>query len=50
MSAPGGKTRSEQMSSAVHPTTDIAKILRHFHFVPQGDITIALFHLFGRLA
>jgi hypothetical protein len=26
------------MTSAVHPTTDIAKILRHFRFVPTGDI------------
>ena len=26
------------MFSAVHPTTDIAKILRHVRFVPIGDI------------
>jgi hypothetical protein len=25
------------MFSAVHPTTDIAKILRHVRFVPQPD-------------
>jgi len=25
------------MFSAVHPTTDIAKILRHFRFVPIAD-------------
>jgi hypothetical protein len=29
-----GNTKREQMTSAVHPTTDIAKILRHFRFVP----------------
>jgi hypothetical protein len=29
-----GNTRSEHMFSAVHPTTDIAKILRHVRFVP----------------
>jgi hypothetical protein len=27
------------MFSAVHPTTDIAKILRHVRFVPIADIT-----------
>jgi hypothetical protein len=26
------------MFSAVHPTTDIAKILRHVRFVPNSDI------------
>jgi hypothetical protein len=26
------------MFSAVHPTTDIAKILRHVRFVPISDI------------
>ena len=30
-----GNTQREQMTSAVHPTTDIAKILRHFRFVPR---------------
>ncbi len=29
-----GKARCEHMFSAVHPTTDIAKILRHVRFVP----------------
>jgi hypothetical protein len=29
-----GKTQHEHMFSAVHPTTDIAKILRHVRFVP----------------
>src|SRR2546421_11330143 len=29
-----GTTPYEQMISAVHPTTDIAKILRHVRFVP----------------
>jgi hypothetical protein len=29
-----GKAQCEQMFSAVHPTTDIAKILRHVRFVP----------------
>jgi hypothetical protein len=33
-----GNTKREQMTSAVHPTTDIAKILRHFRFVPGTDI------------
>jgi hypothetical protein len=28
-----GKAQCEQMFSAVHPTTDIAKILRHVRFV-----------------
>jgi Mn2+/Fe2+ NRAMP family transporter len=26
------------MSSAVHPTTDIAKILRHVRFVPNSEV------------
>src|SRR5712671_8133483 len=30
------------MFSAVHPTTDIAKILRHVRFVPQADIARAV--------
>ena len=29
-----GKAPCEQMFSAAHPTTDIAKILRHVHLVP----------------
>jgi hypothetical protein len=29
------------MFSAVHPTTDIAKILRHVRFVPTGDMARA---------
>jgi hypothetical protein len=29
-----GNARREQMFSAVHPTTDIAKILRHVRLVP----------------
>ena len=33
-----GKAPCEQMFSAAHPTTDIAKILRHVHLVPIGDI------------
>jgi len=33
-----GKAQCEQMFSAVHPTTDIAKILRHVRFVPTGDM------------
>src|SRR6266436_6013977 len=35
-----GKAQCEQMFSAVHPTTDIAKILRHVRFVP----TFGLMH------
>src|SRR5260370_18054679 len=31
------------MFSAVHPTTDIAKILRHVRFVPQPDSCTAAF-------
>jgi hypothetical protein len=27
------------MSSAVHPTTDIAKLLRHVRFVPEHELT-----------
>jgi hypothetical protein len=33
-----GNTPCEHMFSAVHPTTDIAKILRHVRFVPTTDI------------
>ena len=33
-----GNTQREQMTSAVHPTTDIAKILRHFRFVPIPEV------------
>src|SRR5258706_3539799 len=33
-----GKTLGEQMFSAVHPTTDIAKILRHVRFVPNAEV------------
>jgi hypothetical protein len=29
------------MFSAVHPTTDIVKILRHVRFVPQADYPLA---------
>ena len=29
-----GKARSEQMLSAVHPITDVAKVLRHVRSVP----------------
>src|SRR5258708_9562951 len=36
-----GKAQCEQMFSAVHPTTDIAKILRHVRFVPLPDSCIA---------
>ena len=39
-----GKARSEQMSSAVHPITDFAKILRHFRFVPTTEVTGAPVH------
>ena len=35
-----GKAPCEQMFSAVHPTTDIAKILRHVRFVPTSDFGI----------
>ena len=35
-----GNTQREQMTSAVHPTTDIAKILRHFRFVPGSEVAI----------
>src|SRR6266478_7942655 len=30
------------MFSAVHPTTDIAKMLRHVRFVPKSDIDYAV--------
>ena len=33
-----GNTQREQMTPAVHPTTDIAKILRHFRFVPIASL------------
>ena len=33
-----GKAQCEHMFSAVHPITDIAKILRHVRFVPTVDI------------
>jgi hypothetical protein len=33
-----GKAPWEHMFSAVHPTTDIAKILRHVRFVPLADV------------
>jgi hypothetical protein len=39
-----GKARREQMSSAVHPITDFAKILRHFRFVPTTEVTGAPVH------
>jgi len=29
------------MFSAVHPTTDIAKILRHVRFVPKPEVAVA---------
>jgi hypothetical protein len=29
------------MFCAVHPTTDIAEILRHVRFVPKSDVTVA---------
>ena len=36
------------MFSAVHPTMDIAKILRHVRFMPEADTVTALFdHLVG---
>src|SRR6476661_5087861 len=38
-SAKTGKAPCEHMFSAVHLTTDIAKILRHVRFVPQAGIT-----------
>src|SRR6476659_2188576 len=34
-----GNTRREHMFSAVHPITDIAKILRYVRFVPEGDMS-----------
>ena len=36
-----GKAQCEQMFSAVHPTTDIAKILRHVRLVPEAEIPFA---------
>src|SRR5438477_13218661 len=41
-------TRGEQMFSAVHPTTDIAKILRHVRLVPLAEVHPLLDHLVGR--
>ena len=35
------------MFSAVHPTTDIAKILRHVRFVPNAEVAILFDHLVG---
>ena len=32
------------MFSAVHPTTDIAKILRHVRFVPTAEVDVSLNH------
>ena len=32
-----GKAQCEHMFSAVHPRTDIAKIVRHVRFVPIAD-------------
>ena len=37
------------MFSAVHPTTDIAKILRHVRFVPISDIAQVEFLIYWRL-
>ena len=37
-----GKAPCEHMFSAVHPTTDIAKILRHVRFVPKAVIRLAI--------
>src|SRR6266446_2018216 len=39
-----GKAQSEQMFSAVHPTTDIAKILRHVRNVPNSEVAALLDH------
>ena len=33
-----GKAQREHMSSAVHPITDIAKILRHVRCVPEPEV------------
>src|SRR6266478_4094258 len=41
-----GKAQCEQMFSAVHPTTDIAKILRHVRFVPKSGSETARNHLY----
>src|SRR5258705_9229982 len=32
------------MFSAAHPTTDIAKILRHVRFVPTAEVDVSLNH------
>jgi hypothetical protein len=36
------------MISAVHPTTDIAKILRHVRFVPKAEVAASFDHLVGQ--
>jgi hypothetical protein len=41
-----GKAQCEHMFSAVHPTTDIAKILRHVRFVPKIGSETARNHLY----
>jgi len=42
-----GKAQREHIFSAVHPTTDIAKMLRHVRFVPISDTHRLLDHLVG---
>src|SRR5215212_4387625 len=45
-----GQNRKSSMRayvSAVHPTTDIAKILRHAHLVPLAAIGLSVDHLIG---
>jgi hypothetical protein len=39
-----------RVPSALPLKADILRKRRHISKVPQGDIAIALFHLFGRLA
>ena len=40
-----GKAQCEQMFSAVHPTTDIAKIFRHVRLVPTSRHRHLIDHL-----
>src|SRR5262245_50735947 len=37
------RTQSEQISSAIHSEADIERTLRHFGFVPGGDIVAGYF-------
>jgi hypothetical protein len=39
--AKNGNSRNEQMFSALHSTTDIARTARHVRFVPTAEVTLS---------